>query len=158
VAQETRLTSCAKKDHPVALVSVVRGSNARPPFRGRKNKMTSRSAIKQVGIAAALGLASVLTCVSPASAATDIMKAEPFNANKLMLSICNGRTTTSHWRLNVQTGELVKLTPARWPPVQRRLHHVEAALGGFPGPLLLPPVVQLDLERPAQRSRSATLW
>ncbi|MFL5998711.1 MAG: hypothetical protein ACJ736_31215 [Streptomyces sp.] len=42
------------------------------------------------------------------------MKAEPFNPNKLMLSICNGRTTTSYWRLNVQTGELVKLTPARW--------------------------------------------
>ncbi|RPE46804.1 hypothetical protein EDD90_10172 [Streptomyces sp. Ag109_O5-1] len=76
--------------------------------------MTSRSAIKRVGIADALGLASVLTCVSPASAATDIMKAEPFNANKLMLSICNSRTTTSYWRLNVQTGELVKLTPARW--------------------------------------------
>ncbi|MEE1759560.1 hypothetical protein [Streptomyces sp. SP18BB07] len=76
--------------------------------------MTSRSAIKRAGIAAALGLASVLTCASPASAATDIMRAEPFDANKLMLSICNGRTTTSYWRLNVQTGQLVKLTPEQW--------------------------------------------
>jgi hypothetical protein len=111
-----------KKDHPVALVSVVRGSNARPPFRGRKNKMTSRSAIKQVGIAAALGLASVLTCVSPASAATDIMKAEPFNANKLMLSICNGRTTTSYWCHRSRRRELLGQHPRPAPREAQQQH------------------------------------
>ncbi|MER6560566.1 hypothetical protein ABT300_23085 [Streptomyces sp. NPDC001027] len=70
--------------------------------------------IKRVGIAAALGLTSVLTCVSPASAATDIMRAEPFDANKLMMSICNGSTSTSYWKINVQTGELQRLTWQKW--------------------------------------------
>ncbi|MET8979015.1 hypothetical protein ABZX85_25690 [Streptomyces sp. NPDC004539] len=76
--------------------------------------MKSRSSIKRAGIAGALGLASVLTCVSPASAATDIMRAEPFDANKLMLSICGGSTSRSYWLINVQTGELQKVTQTRW--------------------------------------------
>ncbi|MGW1785544.1 hypothetical protein ACWCQQ_41625 [Streptomyces sp. NPDC002143] len=37
---------------------------------------------------------------------TDIRGAEPFNTDKLLMSLCNGETDTQYWFINVETGEL----------------------------------------------------
>lgn len=72
--------------------------------------MISRSLIKRAAIASALSLATVLTTVSPASAATDIRGAEPFNTDRLLMSLCNGSTGTQEGLVNVETGEIRRLT------------------------------------------------
>lgn len=69
----------------------------------------SRSIIKRSVIAGALSLASVLACVSPASAATDLRGKEPFNTDKLLMTICNGRTDwPTYWWINIETGEVME--------------------------------------------------
>ncbi|MFM9457456.1 nSTAND1 domain-containing NTPase [Streptomyces europaeiscabiei] len=65
-------------------------------------------------IAAGLSLASVLTFVSSASAVTDIMRAESFDANRVMLTLCNGPTWDTYWLINVQTGELKRRSYDQW--------------------------------------------
>lgn len=51
-----------------------------------------------------------MATVSPASAATNIRGAEPFDADRLLMSLCNGRTDTQEGLINVQTGELRRLS------------------------------------------------
>ncbi|MER6564486.1 hypothetical protein ABT300_43635 [Streptomyces sp. NPDC001027] len=69
----------------------------------------SRTMIKRAAAAVALSLASVLTSVSPADAATNLRGIEPFNTDKLLMTICNGRTDwPTYWWINVQTGEVME--------------------------------------------------
>jgi hypothetical protein len=64
------------------------------------------TALTRTATIGALSLASVLAFVSPASAATNIRGAEPFNTDRLLMSLCNGRTGTQEGLINVQTGEI----------------------------------------------------
>ena len=66
--------------------------------------------IKRTAVVGMLSLASVLAFVSPASAATNIRGAEPFDTDKLVMSLCNGKTGRTYWFINVQTGQLTKDT------------------------------------------------
>ncbi|WP_093775636.1 hypothetical protein [Streptomyces sp. yr375] len=59
-------------------------------------------------MAGAVSLASVLGLVSPASAATDLKGKDPFNTDKLLMSICTGSTARSYWFINVNTGMVAK--------------------------------------------------
>lgn len=71
--------------------------------------MISRTTIKRAAVAGALSLATTLTCVSPAGAATNLKGIEPFNTDKLLMTICNGRTDwPTYWWINIQTGEVME--------------------------------------------------
>ncbi|MEU1517556.1 hypothetical protein ABZ490_36330 [Streptomyces sp. NPDC005811] len=50
----------------------------------------------------------MLALVSPANAAANIRGVEPFNTDKLLMSLCTGSTSQQYWLINVQTGELKK--------------------------------------------------
>ncbi|MER6158923.1 hypothetical protein ABT147_25760 [Streptomyces sp. NPDC001868] len=69
-------------------------------------------------MATVLSFATVMTAVSPASAATNIRGAEPFNTDKLLMSLCNGRTGTQEGLINVDTGELRSLN--NWNDIRGR--------------------------------------
>ncbi|WP_329223470.1 hypothetical protein OG352_39005 [Streptomyces sp. NBC_01485] len=61
-------------------------------------------------MAGAVSLASVLGLVSPAHAATNLRGQEPFNTDKLIMSLCTGSTARSWWFINVDTGQLTRDT------------------------------------------------
>jgi hypothetical protein len=66
--------------------------------------------IKRVATVGALTLASMLSFVSPASAATDIRGTESWNTDKLLMSLCTGSTKTTYWFIDVNTGKIGKDT------------------------------------------------
>ena len=78
----------------------------------RKNTASTRGSApaKRIAAVGALTLSSLLSFVSPASAATDIRGVEPFNTDKLLMSLCTGSTKTTYWWININTGQLSKDT------------------------------------------------
>ncbi|WP_329223468.1 hypothetical protein OG352_38995 [Streptomyces sp. NBC_01485] len=57
-------------------------------------------------MAGAVSLASVLGLVSPAHADTNIRGTEGWNTDKMLMSLCNGRTDYSWYTINVDTGQV----------------------------------------------------
>ncbi|MGI5460874.1 hypothetical protein ACQEWB_48475 [Streptomyces sp. CA-249302] len=53
-------------------------------------------------------MASILTFVAPANAATDLRGKESFNTDKLLMSICNGSTDKQFFFINVDNGEVTR--------------------------------------------------
>jgi hypothetical protein len=66
--------------------------------------------IKRIATVGALTLASILSFVSPASAATDIRGTESWSTDKLLMSLCTGSTSKTYWFIDVNTGKLGKDT------------------------------------------------
>ncbi|MEV6510127.1 hypothetical protein AB0M61_28940 [Streptomyces sp. NPDC051642] len=85
-----------------------------PPFKSssKTNRASARTnaPIKRIATIGALALASMLSFVSPASAATDIRGTESWSTDKLLMSLCTGSTSKTYWWINVNTGQVSKDT------------------------------------------------
>ncbi|WP_406451533.1 hypothetical protein OH768_08180 [Streptomyces sp. NBC_01622] len=85
-----------------------------PPFKSssKTNRAPARTSapIKRIATVGALALASTLSFVSPASAATDIRGTESWSTDKLLMSLCTGSTSKTYWWINVNTGQVSKDT------------------------------------------------
>ncbi|MFI2431448.1 hypothetical protein [Streptomyces sp. NPDC018693] len=85
--------------------------------------MTTRSTMKRAGVATVLSFAAVMVSVTPASAATNIRGQEPFNTDKLLMTLCNGTTRSQEKLINVDTGEVRNLN--NWNDIRGRWERVK---------------------------------
>ncbi|MEU8866238.1 hypothetical protein [Streptomyces umbrinus] len=85
-------------------------SEFKSPRKKTSASLRGNAPVKRVAAVGALTLASMLSFVSPASAATDIRGTEPWNTDKLLMSLCTGSTKTTYWWINVNTGQVSKDT------------------------------------------------
>ncbi|WP_086749000.1 hypothetical protein [Streptomyces scabiei] len=74
----------------------------------KERSSSTATTIKRTALVGTLSLASVLAFVQPASAATNIRGQEPWNTDKLLMSICTGSKKTTYWKINIKTGEVQK--------------------------------------------------
>lgn len=65
-----------------------------------------KAATTAIGLAA--GLASVVAVAAPASAETNIRGAEPWNTDKLLMTLCTGNTGLHSWWIDVNTGSIAR--------------------------------------------------
>ncbi|MET8976346.1 hypothetical protein ABZX85_12090 [Streptomyces sp. NPDC004539] len=78
----------------------------------------------RAALVGALGLTTALSLVSPASAATNLRGVEPFNTDKLLMSMCTGSTDKQYFFINVNTGELTR-NPTNGIPADSLPHPIE---------------------------------
>lgn len=76
----------------------------------RNDAIRRNVSVKRVATVGLLGLTSAFALVSPASAATNIRGAEPFDTDKLLMSLCTGSTSRTYWFININTGQVSRDT------------------------------------------------
>ncbi|MFD5649835.1 hypothetical protein [Streptomyces sp. NPDC127039] len=95
--------------------------------------------MKSAGVASVLGLATVAATVIPAGAATNVRGQEPFDTDRLLMTLCNGDTGMQEKLVNVDTGEVRSLTDwndirGRWERVKGHCSYPKASSWTWTGP------------------------